>query len=191
MVAKGKVKKNSKCIVNAAKNMTTAKPLTKRIAAATLFGIIIFVSKVILPSPLDKLLVIVQALLLSLSSLLLGRMGATYVATIGGLLTQIWRPGFFTFSLVFAIAYGLTIDGLFYIFKVKTLSGDVRAGRLIVALTLSTGTIGILSMYVTVMLGFMPWSPWLYVAILMGGTFSGALAGYLTLLLWRRYFIRL
>lgn len=171
--------------------MTAVRSLTKRITVATIFGVITFVFKVALPSPLDKILIIVQALLLSLSSLMLGRMGATYVATIGGLLTQIWRPGFFPFSLIFAVLYGLMIDGLFYALKVKTLSGDVKTGRLIVALILSTSAIGVLSMYVTVMLGFMPWSPWLYAAILLGGTISGALAGYLTPLLWKRYFAKL
>ena len=171
--------------------MSTVGSLTKRIAVATLFAAIIFVSKVALPSPLDKMLVIVQALLLSLSSLMLGRMGATYVATIGGLLTQIWRPAFFPFSLVFAVVYGLMIDGLFYSLKVKTPSGDVKTGRLILALILSTSIIGVLSMYVTVTLGFMPWSPWLYAAVLVGGTISGTLAGWLIPPLWRKYFSKL
>ncbi len=171
--------------------MVTAKPLTMRVAVATLFGVIIFVSKFIIPSPLDKTLMIVQALLLSISSLMLGRMGATYVATIGGLLTQVWRLYLFPFSLLFAVVYGLMIDGLFYIFKVRTSGGGLKLGRLIIALTVSTCTIGFLSMYVTVVLGFMPWSPWLYAAILAGGTISGTLAGFLTSLLWRRYFARL
>lgn len=171
--------------------MIVAKTSNRRIAAATLFGVIIFLSKAIPPSPIDKMLVIVQALLLALSSLLLGRMGATYVATIGGLLTQIWRPGLFPFSLIFAVAYGLMVDGFFYIFKVKTSSGDVRVGRLIVALMLSTGITGISTMYVTVVLGFMPWLPWLYLAILVVGTFSGFLAGYLAQLLWKKYFAKL
>lgn len=171
--------------------MSTVGPLTKRIAVATLFAVIVFVSKVALPSPLDKMLVIVQALLLSLSSLMLGRMGATYVATIGGLLTQIWRPVLFPFSLVFAVVYGLMIDGLFYILKVKTPSGDVKTGRLILVLILSTCIIGVLTMYVTVALGFMPWSPWLYAAVLVGGTISGTLAGWLIPPLWRKYFAKL
>ncbi|MEM2782016.1 MAG: hypothetical protein QXG45_04785 [Nitrososphaerota archaeon] len=171
--------------------MTDAKASSKRIAVAALFSVIVFVSKVALPSPLDKILVIVQALLLSLSSLMLGRLGATYVATIGGLLTQIWRPALFPFSLAFAVAYGLMIDGLFYMFKVKTPSGDIKLGRLVISLILATCTIGVLSMYATVMLGFMPWSPWLYAAVLAGGTVSGALAGYLTPLLWRKYFSKL
>ncbi|PUA34396.1 MAG: hypothetical protein B9J98_00710 [Candidatus Terraquivivens tikiterensis] len=171
--------------------MDSAKPTSRRVAVATLFGVMIFVSKVILPTPLDKMLVIVQALLLSLSYLLLGRMGATYAAVIGGLLTQVWRPVFFPLSLVFAVAYGLMVDGLFSIFRVRTSGGDVKAGRLVFSLTLSTSTIGVLSMYVTVTLGFMPWSPWLYAAVLVAGTVSGALAGYLSVLLWRRYLARL
>lgn len=58
---------------------------TKTIAIVTLFGVVIFVSKSVIPNPLDKMFVIIQALFLALGSLLLGRMGATYTATIGGL----------------------------------------------------------------------------------------------------------
>lgn len=171
--------------------MTDTRPSSRKIAVAILFGVVIFVSKVALPSPLDKMLVIVQALLLSLSSLMLGKTGATYVATIGGLLTQIWRPSFFPFSLLFAVLYGLVIDGFFYLFKVKTPSGDVSSIRLIISLTLATCIVGVAAMYTTVTLGFMPWSPWIYVAVLLGGGVGGVLAGYLTPLLWRKYFSKL
>lgn len=171
--------------------MTDTKPSSRRVAVAALFGVIIFVSKVAMPSPLDKIAVIVQALLLSLSSLMLGRMGATYVATIGGLLTQIWRPAFFPFSLLFAMTYGLMIDGFYYLFRVKTSGGDIKVGRLIISLILATCIMGILTMYVTVALGFMPWSPWLYAVVLAGGGVGGVLAGYLTPLLWKRYLSKL
>src|SRR3989337_3785146 len=43
----------------------------------TLFGVIIFLSKVFLPPPMNDMFVVVQALLLALSSLIVGRFGAT------------------------------------------------------------------------------------------------------------------
>ncbi|MEM3484730.1 MAG: hypothetical protein QXI12_03835 [Candidatus Methanomethyliaceae archaeon] len=82
--------------------LTDTLPRTKRVAFIALFGVIVFASKII-PTPIDKMFVIVQALLLALGSLLLGRIGATYIATVGGLLTTIWRPSFAPFSLIFAI----------------------------------------------------------------------------------------
>ncbi len=158
----------------------------KKIALASFFGVIIFISKVF-PTPIDKMLVIVQALLLSLASLLLRRMGATYTAAIGGILTSIWKAGFFPFSLIFAVIYGLMIDGFFYIFKVRTPREEVRTGRLVASLTLSTALIGLVSFYVTVSLKFMPMLPILYIIVLVVGTVSGAVAGYLTSFIWKRY----
>jgi hypothetical protein len=65
---------------------------SKRLALATLFGVLIFVSKIPLVTPLDKAAIVVQALLLPVGYLLMGRFGATYVSAVGGLLTAILRP---------------------------------------------------------------------------------------------------
>ncbi len=81
------------------------------------------------------MLVIIQALLLAISSLLLGRIGATYVAIIGGLLATVLRVGFVPFSLIFAVLYGLLVDGLFYLFKVRVPHGDVKTSRLMASLS--------------------------------------------------------
>lgn len=67
----------------------------RRIILMTLFSVLIFIPKLLLPTPLDKLLFIIQALVLGLGALLLGKLGATYTSFIGGLLTTILRPTFF------------------------------------------------------------------------------------------------
>ena len=167
--------------------MPNHQPKTARVAMATTFGVIIFASKIILPTPIDKMFVIIQALLLALGSLLLGRMGATYVATVGGLLTMIWRAAFAPFSLIFAAVYGLMVDSSFYAFKVRMSHGDVKTSRLVASLTLSTLAIGLLTTYITVSIGLMPMIPILYLIITIVGIINGVVAGYLASLIWKRY----
>lgn len=57
--------------------------------------------------------------LLTLGYLVIGRLGATYVAVIGGLLTATLRPAFSPFTLLFALLYGLLTDCFCTLFKVK------------------------------------------------------------------------
>lgn len=159
---------------------------SRRLTIASLFGGIIFLSKLVIPTPMDKMLIIVEALLLALGSLLLSRMGATYVAAVAGLLISVIRGGFFPFSLVFALIYGLLVDGSFKAFKVKV-DRQVRRGRLVAALTLSTAAVGLASFYVVTSIGLMPMLPILYLAIILVGIANGVLAGFLTPLIWRRY----
>lgn len=163
------------------------KPSTRRIAVATLLSVVIFLTKTIVPSPIDKMFIVAQALLLALGSLLLRRMGATYVAVIGGILTVLLRPALAPFTLSFAFLYGLFVDSFFLIFKVNTDEGMVKTGRLVVSMTLSTGLIGIISYYASVLLELLPRNLVLEVSILAFGTFSGAIAGYLTSTIWNKY----
>ena len=162
-------------------------PRTKRIAVGALFGVVIFVSKMGLPTPIDKMFIFVEALLLALGSFVLGGVGATYVASIAGLLTTLWRPSFAPFSLIFAILYGMLVDVLFYLVKVRTSSGNIRTGRLVISLTLSTAAIGLLSTYVMVTIGLMPMMTILYLIILIGGIINGVVAGYIASFIWNRY----
>lgn len=102
------------------------EPKTRRVALAAIFGAVIFLSKTFLPSPIDKMFILVPALLLALGALVLGRMGATYVATVGGILTALWRISMAPFTLIFAVLYGLLVDSLFFILKIKTAEGNVK-----------------------------------------------------------------
>jgi len=82
---------------------------SRRVALAALFGVLIFISKILVPTPIDKVIVGVQAIFLALSFLLLGFLGATWVALVGGLLTAIWRAPFAPITLMFALLYGLLV----------------------------------------------------------------------------------
>lgn len=158
----------------------------RRIILMTLFSVLIFIPKLLLPTPLDKLLFIIQALVLGLGSLLLGKLGATYTAFIGGLLTTILRPAFFPFSLLFAVLYGMLIDTFFAVLRVKTPS-TLRYGGVIISTAISTMLIGLISYYVTAhSLGLLPRSILIEVAILLAGTLSGAMGGWLITYLWRK-----
>jgi len=139
---------------------------------------------------MDKVFIAIQALLLALGSLLLGRMGATYVATIGGILTALWRIALAPFSFSFALLYGLLVDGCFFLFRVRSTEGKVGTARLVVAMTLSTMIAGLSSYYVTVILGLVPRNLPLEIIILFAGTLNGAIAGYLTSIIWNKYLIK-
>jgi len=164
------------------------EPKTKRVALATLFGAVIFLSKTLMPSPIDKMFIVLHALLLALSSLLLRRMGATYVAVIGGVLTALWRTALAPFTFVFALLYGLFVDGFFFIFKVNPTEGNMKTRRLVASMTVSTALLGLISYYMTVfMFSLVERNPVLEVGILVIGILNGAFAGYLASIIWNRY----
>lgn len=160
---------------------------TKRVTLATVFGVLLFFSKTVVPSPIDKMFIIIQALLLALGTLLLRRMGATYVALIGGVLTASLRPAMAPFTFVFALLYGLFVDIFFTLFKVNTES-NVRTSRLIASMTLSTALVGITSYYTTVILfGLLQRNPILELNILVIGALNGTVAGYSASIIWNRH----
>ena len=154
-----------------------------------LFGVIVFLSKILLPPPINDMFVVVQALLLALSSLIVDRFGATYTSLINGLLVTMLTPSFAPFGLIFSLVYGLTTDGFLHVFRVKE-GGQVRTVRSIAALAASTTLTGLSSMYVTTLLGLVPMVPILYLMIMLAGILNGALAGYLTSAIWNKYLLR-
>lgn len=164
------------------------EPKTKRIAVATLFGALIFVSKVVVPSPIDKMFVVIQALLLALGALLLKRMGATYVAAIGGCLTALWRISFAHFTFIFALLYGLFVDIFFFVFKVNADQDTVKTSKLIALMTVSTALVGLISYYTTVFpFSLLPKNLVLEVSILIVGALNGSIAGYFASVIWNRH----
>jgi hypothetical protein len=108
---------------------------------------------------------------------MLQRMGATYVAVIGGVLTALWRPAFAPFSFGFSLMYGLLVDAFFFILKVNIANEGVKADRLIISMTVNTALVGFLSSYVTSFLGLLQVDFIFQVAILSVGTqwFPGGL----------------
>ena len=161
---------------------------SKRLAVATMLGVVAFLSKAWLPTPIDKMFVVVQAFTFALASLLVGRWGATYASIVNGALLSVIRAGFFPFSLIFSVIYGLLIDGFAYIFKVKS-DTKVRTVKLMASLTLSTAIIGLITIQITTMIGLIPIIPILYLIIFIIGVVNGIVAGYLTSLIWNKYLI--
>ena len=148
-----------------------------------------FVSNGFLPSPFDKMFIVIQALAFALGSLIIAKSGAIYASFINGVLLSLFRTGFFPFSLFFSLIYGLLIDGSFQVFKVNQ-GNNVKAKRLVFSLTLVTGVTGIVSMFLTTTMGLIPMVATMYLGVLVIGIFNGIIAGYLTLLIWNRFLSR-
>ncbi|WNZ28566.1 MAG: hypothetical protein IAX21_07855 [Candidatus Bathyarchaeota archaeon] len=161
---------------------------TKRLFVAALFGAIISLTKVFLPFPMDKMFIIVQAVLLAISALFIKKIGATYVGAIDGALTVLWRPALGPFTFAFAFLYGILVDAFFIIFKIHPSMDKVNPIKIVVAMTLSTAIVGFLSYYITVvLLELLPMEPGLAVPILIMSIISGAVAGYAAAYLWNKH----
>jgi hypothetical protein len=132
----------------------------------------------------------IQALCFSLAALLVAKGGAIYASFITGLLLSILRTSFFPFSLLFSLFYGLLIEGFFHFFKVNK-GKCVKSRRLILLLTVATGITGVVSMYLTTMLCILPMIPAMYLAIIVVAILNGAIAGYLTVIIWNKYISQL
>ena len=159
----------------------------QRLILAVLFAVLVFISKTFLPTPFDKMLVVVQALFLGLGSIALGPFGATTVSTLAGLLTSTWRAPFAPFTLGFAVLYGLLVDALVMLFKARAENGTIRMKRLVAAVTTATAVTGMASYYTTVyVLSLLPRNIALESAILFIGVLNGLAGGYLAGLLWRK-----
>jgi hypothetical protein len=162
---------------------------SKKLTVATLLGTVAFISNGFLPSPIDKMFILIQALSFALSSLVIARSGAVYASLVNGILLSLFRTGFFPFSLFFSVIYGLLIEGFFQGFKV-TNGNEVKAKRLVFSLTLATGITGVASMFLTTAMGLIPMVASMYFAVLVVGVLNGVVASYLTLLIWNRQLSR-
>jgi len=161
---------------------------TKRLFIAALFGAIISLTKVLLPFPMDKMFIVVQAVLLAISALFIKKIGATYVGAVDGALTAIWRPALGPFTFAFAFLYGVLVDAFFFLFKVHPNTDNVNRIKIVTAMTLSTAIIGFLSYYITVvLLELLPMEPGLAAPIIVMGSISGAIAGYAAAYLWNKH----
>ena len=159
----------------------------KRLFIAALFGSIIFVIRVFVPSPIDKLLIVVDAVLLALAALFIKSYGATQVGAVGGVLAGVWRPSV-PFSFILVFLYGIFVDVFFFLFKIKATNNGVNRNRLMFAMALSTFLIAILSYYVTALgLGIVTTNPILDMLVAFMGPVSGAVAGYAAVYLWNKY----
>jgi len=161
---------------------------SRRLTLATLFGVIIFAFKIVLPSPIDKAFILPQAMLLSLGYLLLRAPGATYISFVGGLLTAIWRAPLASFTLTFALLYGLLIDATSSVMNVRDVNNEVNEKRLITAVTVSTVIVALASFYTSVVFRLVPRNPLLEIGIIVAGVINGVFGGYLSVVIWKRMF---
>jgi len=165
----------------------------KRIFVTALFSSIIFVVNFFVPPPISNLLIVVQAVILALSALFVGKGGATYVGLIGGILSALSRPAFGPLTFLFTFLYGTLVDTFFIVFKAYSSGAGANRNRVILAMTLSTTIIGFVSYYaIAVYPGIIQLTP-PELTLMMSGLVifvaagSGISAGYASVYLWNKY----
>src|SRR4030042_6122620 len=99
-----------------------------RLLIAAFFGSIMFVTRLFVPPPIDRLLIAVDAVLLALSALFIKNVGATYVGAVGGVLTGLLLPSFLPFSVLFAFLYGFFVDVVVFLFWVNATGAGGNRG---------------------------------------------------------------
>jgi hypothetical protein len=164
--------------------MPVFQSVSKKLALIALFGVTIFVLKVVIPFPFDKYLVtFFQAVLLVLASFLLGPGGATGVAFIYGGLTAFSRPTTAVTIFLFAVLYGGLVDGFLIVFDIHDPRDKML--RLIASLIISSSIVGIISYYASVyILQIMPLNLIILFFTLVTGIIHGILASVFLRLLW-------
>jgi hypothetical protein len=165
----------------------------QRLFIIALFGSIIFVTNMFLPSPLNYLVIVVQAVLLALSGLFIPKMGAMSAGAVGGLLTALIGGGALgPFTFFFAFLFGVFVDVFLFIFKVKGSPQGTSRNRLMAAMAVSTLLIAV-SSYLSFTTGFFYFSLlverslMLDALIMFMGPVTGAVAGYAASYLWNKY----
>ena len=161
----------------------------RKLITAALLGVVIAVVKGPFQPPYADLLIIVEAPILGLSFLLLGRGGATYTEVVNGLLQSILKASFFPFSLILAVMYGALVDLLGTALRAK--QGDhADSTRMVAALGIASVITGLIAAYTSIALGIVAYNPSLfyavYVPIIIWGILSGALGGHISAKLWER-----
>jgi uncharacterized membrane protein len=165
----------------------------KQLFITALFSSIIFITNFFVPPPISNLLIVVQAVLLALAVLFIGKGGATYVGLVGGILSALSRPAFGLFTFIFTFLYGLLVDLFFIAFKVDPTQVGVNRNRVMAAMTLSTMLIGFTSYYVIavypqiIQLTPADLTPMMAGLIVFVAAGSGISAGYAAAYLWNRY----
>jgi hypothetical protein len=160
----------------------------ERLIVASLFGSIMSVTRLFVPPPIDKMLIVVDGVLLALSALFIKGVGATYAGVVGGLLTGLWHPSLLPFSVIYAFLYGAMVDGFLFLLRVNATSEGVNRNRLMIAMALNTLLIGFITYYATTVFPPLIQSyPVLDITVAFMGPVTGAVAGYAASYLWNKY----
>jgi hypothetical protein len=160
---------------------------TKKLITATLFGVLIGVVYGALPFEIGDSLIVFEAIVLSLSYILLGPGGATYTGLINGLVETPLQLAFGPFAFGVALFYGILVDAFSSLLRV-TSEGKVHTRRLVASLSASTIITGLVATYAFITLGFGTTAPFLdvYLPILVVGALSGTIGGFLAARIWER-----
>ena len=170
---------------------------TRKLATATLFGVVIAVVKSPFTFPVTDYLIIVEVPILALSYLLLGRGGATYTGLVNGVLQSAVKVSFFPYDLLFAVSYGVLVDAFGTILKVRQ-EERISASRLAAALGMASTVLGVSIAYVFLALNLslstLNVSNYstaellevVYIPIVAWGILSGTLGGYFSARLWEK-----
>ncbi len=146
-----------------------------------------------MPPPINYLLIAVQAVILALATLFVGKAGATYVGLIGGAMSTLARPAFGPFTFIFTLLYGILVDLFFIAFKAYPTQEGANRNRVILAMAFSTAIIGFLSYYVVAVYSKIieltppELTPMMSALVIFVATGSGIAAGYAAAYLWNRY----
>jgi uncharacterized membrane protein len=165
----------------------------KRIFITALFSAIIFVANFFVPPPINSLLIVVQAVILALAALFVGKLGATYVGLVGGVLSALSRPAFGPFTFAFTFLYGVLVDFFFAVFKAYPNEAVANRNRVILSMAFSTAIIGFVSYYLVAVypkiieLTPTELTPMMTGLVIFVAAGSGIAAGYAAVYLWNRY----
>ena len=169
----------------------------RRLATATLLGVIVFLIKGPLLAPYADFLVIFEALLVGLGFVLLGRGGGTFVELVNGILLTIYEavtvPALAPFVLPLALLFGVLIDFVGTALRVRD-GPVVNPKRLAASVTISSAVTGTVAYFATlstlVSLGFLPSDQGtdiiLGLTVIAIGIAEGAAGGYLAARTWER-----
>jgi len=160
---------------------------TNKLITATLFGVLIGVVYGALPFEIGDALIVFEAIILSLSFILLGPGGATYTGLVNGLVETPLQLAFGPFAFCVALFYGILVDVFSNLFR-ATSEGRVHTKRLVASLSLSTIITGLSATYAFIALGFGTTAPFVdvYLPVLVVGALSGTIGGFLAARIWER-----
>lgn len=146
-----------------------------------------FITRFFVPTPFDRLLIAVDAVLLALSALFVKKFGASYAGAVGGVLIGLSMPSFIPFSIIFAFLYGVIVDGFLFLFRIQASEKGVNRNKLMLAMAFGTLLIAFASYYASEVLTVIPPFPMIDMIVLFMGPASGISSGYAVAYLWNKY----
>jgi prolipoprotein diacylglyceryltransferase len=160
---------------------------TKKLVTATLFGVLIGVVYGALPFEIGDSLIVFEAIILSLSFILLGPGGATYTGFINGVVETPLQLSFGPFAFGVALFYGVLVDVFSILFSVRS-EGKVNTKRLVASLSVSTIITGAVATYAFIAFVSGTTAPFvdIYLPILIVGALSGTIGGFIASRIWER-----